>query len=90
MLRCGKQSAILRHDADAALMGRNRMLRTGQRHAVKHDVPAIGRLEPGDQAQQGRLAAARRADDRGAAARRDAQVDAVQRRHRAVALAQAA
>ena len=84
-----KQSAILRHEADAAPMRRNRMLRIGQQLAVEHDAPAVGRLEAGDQAQKRRLAGARRADDRGAADRRDAQVDAVQRRHRAVALAQA-
>ena len=72
----------LEHHGDAAL---------GRRHlvhalAVDHQVAAGDRLEPGDHAQQGGLAAARRADEHGELARLDGEVDAVDDLDLAVAL----
>jgi hypothetical protein len=49
----------------------------------RHDYLAVaGRLEPGDQVEQRRLAAARRAHDRGELAVGKHHVDASQRSHR--------
>ena len=61
--------------------GQARLVRA---HAVDLDRARGDRLEVGDDAQQRRLAAARRADERDELAGRDRQVDLAQRMHRRV------
>jgi hypothetical protein len=85
----GKQRAVLHHHADAPLVGGHRLRLVDQALAIERDASRIGGFEAGDQAQQCSLATARRADNGGAAHQGNAQIDAVQRRHRAVTLAQA-
>jgi hypothetical protein len=57
----------------------------GDVDAVDQDAPARGRVEPGDQPEQRRLAAAGRADDRDHPALGDRQVGGMQDRQRAAA-----
>ena len=52
---------MLEHEADVALLGRE----LGGVDALDLDRAGVGVLEPGDDAQQGRLAAAARAEQRG-------------------------
>src|SRR4029079_10739688 len=56
-----KGRVVLEDEADAAV------LRWATRHVdtVDHDAPGVGALEPGDDPQQGRLAAAAGAEERG-------------------------
>ena len=46
------------------------------------DLAVVGEVEPGDEVEQRRLAAARRTHDRDELARRDVEVDAAQGAHR--------
>ncbi len=59
-VQMGKQGVVLKHHAEAALRGRHR------RHILtRHrDAAAVRRLEAGQQAQHGRLAAPRRPEQR--------------------------
>jgi len=66
------QRVALEHHRDAAL-GRRQVVGA---LAIDHDVTGGDGLQPGDQAQQGRLAAARRADEHDELAFGDGQADA--------------
>ena len=78
----GKQRVILKHHAAIAARPRNR--------AAAHRDGAVGRLlEAGDDAQQRRLPAARRADQANELSRCDRKVDAPERLDLAVAHAKA-
>ena len=59
----GKQSVVLEHQADAA--GLRRLISTAAGHApvIDADLAGIGRVEPGDQAQQRALPAAGTAEN---------------------------
>src|SRR5450432_1499416 len=63
---------------------RARQTRFVRAHAVDLDRTRRDRLEIGADAQEGRLAAARRADERDEFARRDREVDLAQRLHRRI------
>ncbi len=76
----GEQRAVLRHQTDAAPLGRLVGPVTGDEPAVHPDAAGRHRVEAGDAAQQGRLAPAGRAEDGGERAVRHLQVDAVQHR----------
>jgi hypothetical protein len=80
-----EQRAVLRDEADAALVRRHEGGAIGHGLLVQHDAAAVWRLEAGDQAQKRGLAAAGRTDDRRAGAGLDGEVDAGQRPHRPVA-----
>src|SRR5690606_2837991 len=54
----GKQGVILKYHADAALLRRNALPRTGHHLALKTDLAGGNRLETGNAAQGGGLAAA--------------------------------
>jgi hypothetical protein len=84
-----KQSALLRDDADTALVRRHGCGSVGQQFAVQRHPSDVRLLETGDDTQQGRLARAGRADDGGAAAGGNIERDVFQRLHMAVALADA-
>ena len=73
---------MLEHEADAAL------LRDDVRDVAvaDQDAAGVGRLEAGDDAQERRLAAAARAEQRGQRAVRDLDADIVERREVAEAL----
>src|SRR5690606_7972933 len=60
-----KESAVLEDVADAAPVRRHPRAGPLPRIAVERDVPVRGRLEPADDAQQGRLAGAARSEQRG-------------------------
>jgi hypothetical protein len=75
----------LEHHGDAALRRRH----VGDVDAVEEALAGGDALEPGDHAQQRRLAAARRAEQRGERALVDREADVVDRRHDAVALGHA-
>jgi len=53
----GKEGEVLKHHAEVARVGRH----AGQVTAVEAHRATVGRLQPGDDAQQRRLATARRA-----------------------------
>ena len=80
-----KERVVLEHHADLAAMGRQ----PGHVHAVDPDRAGVGRLEPGDQVQGGRLAAARGAEERQELARLDRERQLVDRRHGAESLREA-
>ncbi len=67
---------MLEHEADAALAGAARQCVL----AVEADLAAVRPVEAGDDAQQRRLAGARRAEQRQQLAVCDLQIDAVERR----------
>ncbi len=71
------QRVALEHHRQVALRGRQ----ARDVAAVEDDAAGGQRLEPGDQAQQRGLAAARRADEHGELAAGDGQVDALDRLH---------
>jgi hypothetical protein len=82
----GEQRIRLEHDpVVASRRRRHRDVPPGL-----HDAPGALRLQPGDDAQQGRLAAARRAQEADELALADRQVDAAERIEGAEALADAA
>ena len=67
-------------------MGRHGAVAIGQYLASQRDGALVGRLEAGDQPQQGGLAATGRADDGGPAAAGDGEVDTGKSLDRAIAL----
>jgi hypothetical protein len=69
------ERVALEHHRQVALRGRQ----PRDVAAVEVDAAGAERLEPGDQAQQRRLAAAGRPDEHGELAARDRQVDALDR-----------
>ena len=77
-----EQRAVLRHDADAPPLWRH--VRTGpaDRPAGELDGAGVEALEPGDGAQQRRLAGARLAEHDGQRPVRHGQLDVVERHHR--------
>ncbi len=81
-----KQRVGLEHHVDRTPVGRH----VRRVAAVDLDAPAIGQLEPGDQAQQRGLAAARRAEQREQLAMLDRQRHPIDRGHRAEFLADVA
>ena len=85
-----KQRAVLRHKTNAALVRGNKGGAIGQHLTAQRETAGIGRLKAGNQAQQRRLARARRPDDGGAAARRHVQVNAPQHLQRAIVFAHGA
>ena len=88
-VQVGEQCALLRDETDVAPPRRNAAVLVGNDPAVDGDRSLIRRQEPGDQAQQGGLATARRAEDGHDRAVFDVQIDPVQRDDRSVALDQA-
>ena len=76
-----KQRVGLEHHGDVALAGG----KVGHVASADHDPPFRGTLQPGDHAQQGRLAAAGGSKQRDERARRDHKVERLDRRHLAVA-----
>jgi hypothetical protein len=54
----GEQGAVLEHHPDPAALGRDKRAWGRQVPAVEPDPAGVGPLQPGDAAQQGRLAAA--------------------------------
>ncbi len=84
-----KQRIVLEHHADAALLGADPAT-AGDDLAGDLDLALVGAVEPGDQAQRGRLAAAAGADDQQDLAGRDLEVELAQRLDLAIALADAA
>ena len=79
-----KQGVILKHHADAALLGRREAALAGDDAAGDLDRAAGLALQPGGDAQQRALAATGRAEQRHGLARRDLERDARQRALRAV------
>ena len=79
------ERVVLEHHRDVAILG----LELVDDAVADGDLAAGDRLEPGDHAQQGRLAAARRADDDDELAVGDLAVDAVDDLDAAVGLAHA-
>jgi hypothetical protein len=71
----GKQRRVLEHN-DARWMG------TGNFDPIGGDLALAGRLQPGDETQKRRFAAAGRTQQRDEFARRSRQVDAVENRQR--------
>jgi hypothetical protein len=59
-----EQGVVLEHHPDAALLGRHERSRPGDDLLADVYAARVGCLEAGDQAQQRRLAAARRAEHR--------------------------
>ncbi len=84
-VQVGEQRVGLEDDAVVALRRRQR----GDVLAAQLDAPGGLRLQPGDDAQDGRLAAARGAEEADELALRDLQVDALQRDEVAELLADA-
>ena len=80
-----EQRVVLEDEADAALAH----VDIGGVFAVEQDRAGIGHLEAGDDAQQGRLARARRAEQRHQLARRHVEVQVVADDRRAEALVEA-
>ena len=70
-----ERRVVLEDEADAALLRRH----AGRVLAGDEDLAGVGLLEPGDHAQQRRLAAAARAEQRGQRAGRDLERDVVER-----------
>jgi hypothetical protein len=60
----GEERVVLEHDADPALLGRDGAAGTRHDLSAQGDGARVGALEPGDEAQRGGLAAARRAEQR--------------------------
>jgi hypothetical protein len=58
-----EQRKVLKHQAHPALLRRQAVARPGEQLAADRDLSALERLEPGDQAQDGGLAAARGPDE---------------------------
>ena len=77
-----KDRVGLEHHVDRAAVGRD----VGHVDPVDQDAPLAGRFEPGEHAQQGRLAAARGAEQREELAPLDIEADIVDRDERAEAL----
>src|SRR5207244_10596344 len=73
----GKEAGLLEDGGDPPGIG------TGHRPAVHDDAPAVGDDEPAEHAEQRRLAAAGRADERAELAGADGQRDVAQRLDRA-------
>ena len=69
----GEQGAVLEHHADPAPLGGDEGPGGGQVPAVQADLAGVGPLQPGDAAQQGRLAAAAGAEQGHHPAGRDPQ-----------------
>ena len=57
-----EQRIVLKYHADAALLGRQTEIPAAHQHAVQPDFAGGNRLETGDTAQHGGLAAAARAE----------------------------
>ena len=87
-----EQAVKLKHHADLAPQGLERRLRRVvtalQRDAVDEDPPVLKSLEPGDRAQDRRLARSRRSHHGDDFAASDLQMHAVQNRPRAAAQAE--
>src|SRR5688572_12302353 len=77
-----EKRVVLKHEADAALTN----LPAGRILAVEEHAAAIGRLEPRHDAQQRRLAAARRPEQRDELARAHLEAHVVERREAAEGL----
>ena len=60
----GEERVVLEHHPDSPSLGGDPAALSRDRLAGDRDPPRIGCLEPGDQAEQGRLAAAGRAEER--------------------------
>ena len=86
----GEQRMLLEHQADAAVLRWQRAGGSVDRPAGQLDRAGVGSLEAGDDAQQRRLPAARRAEQGGQRAVRDVEVDAVERDDRSEAAGHAA
>ena len=86
----GEQRTVLRHVTNAALVRRHGVWPIGQQLSIQHNLPRIGRLETGNDAQHGGFSGAGRTHDGGTAAGAYAQIDAIQRRHGAIRLAHGA
>ena len=71
-----EQPAVLDHVADAAAQRLDRVRRRAGPPSTRTS-PGVGRDEPDQQAQQRRLAAARRAEQRGGLARREGELEVV-------------
>ena len=76
--RAGEEERILQHDAELAAV--RAQLELAQVVAVDADRALVGVVEAADELRRRRLAAARLADEREAAAGRDVDVDRVQHR----------
>ena len=74
----GEERPFLRHHAHPAQLGWCAAFAVGDRRPPDRDRAAVGTFEPGDDAEQRRLAAAGGTEDGGDAADRHDQVDAVQ------------
>ncbi len=85
-----EEQPLLRHVADLPAIGRKVLRPVVERLAVDRDDPGVGVVEARDQAEQRRLAGARRPEHRGEAARGHAQRDVAQHDGRAVRLGDAA
>ena len=84
-----KQRAFLHDEADIAAMRRHAGLGIGDQLPIEADFARVGNFKAGNEAQQRGLAGARRADDGGARALGDIEVEIDQRPRRAEALAEA-
>src|SRR5690606_3407141 len=73
-----EQRALLGHDADAAPFGRDVRPGTGEQAGPDGDGPGVGAQEPRDDAQEGGLAAAGRAEPGGEGAAGDGEVEPVE------------
>ena len=82
-----EQVGLLRDDADGR--GERREARVAHVDAVDRDAPGLRLVQARDEVAERRLAGAGRADERGARARGDDEVDVVQRPRRALVVAEA-
>jgi hypothetical protein len=84
-----EERIVLEDHADAATLGRHPGAVAGDGRVLEPDLAGVRVLEAGDQAQQRRLAAAARAEERDDLALLDAEVGGVHGLHRAEALGHA-
>ncbi len=73
-----EERPVLEHHADAASLGRHEVVGAGQDRVADGDGPGVGDLEPGDDPQQRRLAAAAGTEQRQRGAGLDGDVDTVE------------
>ncbi len=76
-----EEGALLGDDADIALLGAHERAGAGHQPLPQVDGARVGAVEAGEDAQQRRLAAARRAEHRGDPALVHVQIDSPQRAH---------
>src|SRR5690606_18328927 len=79
-----EERVVLEHEPDAAPLRRHRDAVADERLPVERNGPAVGRLEAGDAAQRGRLAAPARSEERERLALLDLEREAVDDRQHAV------